>query len=178
MALLPSPCPRCGGMFVDVDPYFAKLRCFNPGGCTWMDQRCTTAEQAPHRLESLTTEPQRNSTPGLWTATLLSARDDGTDPSRRGFPSYEEAVRYVQAHICHGCWAEVVLGHERPDPMYPTEEPWLIEDALDTACGAEWWVTEEDADDLCFPNVSAQDWVLVEEHEAMERGTGASHEGT
>jgi hypothetical protein len=78
-------------------------------------------------------------------AIYLPACSEGKNPSKGGFKTEEEAIEYVKKHLCSYCKDDLENGYIILNYGYKKEKMYIT-DALETSCGAEWIVDEEDKD--------------------------------
>ena len=80
-----------------------------------------------------------------YNAILLSASED-YDPSKYGFDSVNDALAHIKENLCKGCREDLERGYiECAECGNPANKDIMeIESPLDTMCGAEWCIEDED----------------------------------
>ena len=70
-----------------------------------------------------------------------------SERSKSGFDNHDEVIKYIGTQICEGCKKLVIAGFDVLD--YVDEDGDIIldkrevSDAMDTSCGAEWFIVED-----------------------------------
>lgn len=67
------------------------------------------------------------------------------DQTRSGFESRDAAIAYILEHCCSVCREDVLRGYLEIEPPDSDETDRIeVSDALDTSCGAEWFIVSDD----------------------------------
>jgi len=74
----------------------------------------------------------------MYTACRLSKAKEGALKSKSGFPTKEEAMKYIEGAICTHCVGAMKEGH-----ILAGNSQREINNVLDTTCGCEWLVIED-----------------------------------
>lgn len=81
--------------------------------------------------------------------TVISLSGDG-EYDKSGFTSKQEALDYIFEYLCDACQQGVKDGGYWVGPGIDPDDWWIIDNSLETSCGAEWaLITDEEYADIC-----------------------------